>query len=583
MAITDKLSAIADAIRAKTGESGTMKLEQMPGKIAGISTGITPSGNINITDTQQTDVTNYATAQVVDANLTAENIADGVTVLGIVGTHQGGGGELPQLHAPTISIVEDTLTITNPSTNGDFVTAFGGYANGVSVGAIPVSSNPLDLTSLGFPAGDYTLTATCKGTNFAESEQSNSLAYTNIFYNISSVLVGCTSNNSSVSLRKGKPYTATISAIAGYTLVGATVSISMGGTDVTDTVYHNGSIDVDSLTGDLNISITANALSWTNSLFLDGTSPYRSLSQNTNGQYITYLNGKYIAGYGGYDSTLGKSVYYLSYTTDLTNWTEVESPISRIPDVYFDGYYYMFTYSFVDKHLRISVQKSSDLVNWEAYNIDTSSMPTSSNVRAVVILGGKLIWIPSGVSNVIISDDGVNVSYSNSPRTFSTNGSFAYVLYNDAFYFKADDDYKGSNELYKTADGSSWETISLTKTTQPNGSGTFYVLNGEMYVTCKDGKEKIVLKSTDGTIFSIDSEATAPTSRNGLRLCSSGASVINYSLEFKTTFTTSDGKIWKPGELNYFPMDMIFANGHFVAFGRESTSYNDRKYYLMRY
>ena len=58
MAITDKLSAIADAIRAKTGESGTMKLEQMPGKIAGISTGITPSGNINITDTQQTDVTN---------------------------------------------------------------------------------------------------------------------------------------------------------------------------------------------------------------------------------------------------------------------------------------------------------------------------------------------------------------------------------------------------------------------------------------------------------------------------------------------------------------------------------------------
>ena len=292
MAITDKLSAIADAIRAKTGESGTMNLEQMPGKIAGISTGITPSGNINITDTQQTDVTNYATAQVVDANLTAENIAAGVTVLGIVGTHQGGGGELPQLHAPTISIVEDTLTITNPSTNGDFVTAFGGYANGVSVGAIPVSANPLDLTSLGFPAGDYTLTATCKGTNFAESEQSNSLAYTNIFYNISSVLVGCTSNNSTVSLRKGKPYTATISAIAGYTLVGATVSISMGGTDVTDTVYHNGSIDIDSLTGDLNISITANALSWTNSLFLDGTSPSRSPYQNSNSQYITSLNGK---------------------------------------------------------------------------------------------------------------------------------------------------------------------------------------------------------------------------------------------------------------------------------------------------
>ena len=580
MAITDKLSAIADAIRAKTGESGTMKLEQMPAKIAGISTGITPSGNINITDTQQTDVTNYATAQVVDANLTAENIADGVTVLGIVGTHQGGGGELPQLHAPTISIAEDTLTITNPDTNGDFVTAFGGYANGVSVGAIPVSSNPLDLTSLGFPAGDYTLTATCKGTNFAESEQSNSLAYTNIFYNISSVLVGCTSNNSSVSLRKGKPYTATISAIAGYTLVGATVSISMGGTDVTDTVYHNGSIDIVSLTGDLNISITANALSWTNSLFIDGTSSGTTLNKNTNGQYITYLNGKYIAGYGHYDSNLGKYVNYLSYTTDLTNWTEVASPIQKIPDVYFGGYYYMFTYSSVDKHLRISVQKSSDLVNWEAYNIDTSLMPTSSDARAVVILGGKLIWIPSGVSDVIISADGVNISYSNAPRKFSTNGSFSYMLFNDTFYFKADDNYKGSNELYKTANGSVWETISLAKTTE-SGENTFYVLNGAMYVCCKDGNERIVLKSTDGTIFSIDSDATNPS--GGSPFCSSGASVIKYSLEYKTTFTTSDGKIWKQGELSYFPMDMIFANGHFVAFGRESTSYNDRKYYLMRY
>ena len=261
MAITDKLSAIADAIRAKTGESGTMKLEQMPAKIAGISTGITPSGNINITDTQQTDVTNYATAQVVDANLTAENIADGVTVLGIVGTHQGGGGELPQLHAPTISIVEDTLTITNPDTNGDFVTAFGGYANGVSVGAIPVSSNPLDLTSLGFPAGDYTLTATCKGTNFAESEQSNSLAYTNIFYNVSSVLVGCSSNNSAATVRKGEQYTATISALAGYKLLGATVTVTMGGEDITSTAYtysnKQGLISIASASGEIAISVTA--------------------------------------------------------------------------------------------------------------------------------------------------------------------------------------------------------------------------------------------------------------------------------------------------------------------------------------
>ena len=59
--------------------------------------GITPSGNINITDTNVTDVTNYATAQVVDADLVAENIKKDVNILGIVGSFEGGGGSLPSV------------------------------------------------------------------------------------------------------------------------------------------------------------------------------------------------------------------------------------------------------------------------------------------------------------------------------------------------------------------------------------------------------------------------------------------------------------------------------------------------------
>lgn len=39
MALTSKLTAIADAIRAKTGETGKMTLEQMPAKIGAISGG----------------------------------------------------------------------------------------------------------------------------------------------------------------------------------------------------------------------------------------------------------------------------------------------------------------------------------------------------------------------------------------------------------------------------------------------------------------------------------------------------------------------------------------------------------------
>lgn len=39
MAITDKLAAIGDAIRAKTGKPEKLTLDQMPDEIAGISGG----------------------------------------------------------------------------------------------------------------------------------------------------------------------------------------------------------------------------------------------------------------------------------------------------------------------------------------------------------------------------------------------------------------------------------------------------------------------------------------------------------------------------------------------------------------
>lgn len=55
---------------------------------------VLPTGNINITNTEETDVSEYATAQIVDANLLPENIKDGVIILGVTGEYTG---ELPEL------------------------------------------------------------------------------------------------------------------------------------------------------------------------------------------------------------------------------------------------------------------------------------------------------------------------------------------------------------------------------------------------------------------------------------------------------------------------------------------------------
>lgn len=51
---------------------------------------LVPSGNIDITNTEEYDVTQYSTAQIKDENLKPEHIAENVEILGIKGTFYGG-------------------------------------------------------------------------------------------------------------------------------------------------------------------------------------------------------------------------------------------------------------------------------------------------------------------------------------------------------------------------------------------------------------------------------------------------------------------------------------------------------------
>lgn len=46
------------------------------------------TGKLEITGTAEVNVTNYASAQVVDANLVAENIKKDVTILGVTGSYE---------------------------------------------------------------------------------------------------------------------------------------------------------------------------------------------------------------------------------------------------------------------------------------------------------------------------------------------------------------------------------------------------------------------------------------------------------------------------------------------------------------
>lgn len=113
---------------------------------------IIPSGSQNITANGTYDVTNKASV-VVNVD-TAK----------------------PTLNAPSISISGTTLTITNPASNGNFVTSYTLY-NGSTV-ITTTTDKTIDLSTCITTAGTYTLTVKAKGTNFNDSASSNSETYT---------------------------------------------------------------------------------------------------------------------------------------------------------------------------------------------------------------------------------------------------------------------------------------------------------------------------------------------------------------------------------------------------------------------
>lgn len=84
--------------------------------------GITPSGKKLITDTSETDVAAFATAQISSDTLLAENIKKDVNILGVVGSFEGGGSSSPYLMTllHDLTITEDVHSITTSWNNAWF-------------------------------------------------------------------------------------------------------------------------------------------------------------------------------------------------------------------------------------------------------------------------------------------------------------------------------------------------------------------------------------------------------------------------------------------------------------------------------
>ena len=82
-------------------------------------------------------------------------------------------------------------------------------------------------------------------------------AVTPTTYTITNNLTNCTNSNNTVSIEENASYTATLTANDGYTLDSPVITI--GGADVTNTVYNGGNINITSVTGNVVITCSATA------------------------------------------------------------------------------------------------------------------------------------------------------------------------------------------------------------------------------------------------------------------------------------------------------------------------------------
>lgn len=150
---------------------------------------IIPSGTIHITENGIVDVSGKANANVdvpgkeeqvksvtITANGSVKITPDAGKTLSEVTVITAVESEKPTLNAPTISLSNSTLTITNPATNGNFVTSYRIF-NGSAELAV-VTGKTVDLSTLLTDSGTHSITVKASALNFNDSAASNAVSYT---------------------------------------------------------------------------------------------------------------------------------------------------------------------------------------------------------------------------------------------------------------------------------------------------------------------------------------------------------------------------------------------------------------------
>lgn len=203
-----------------------------------------------------------------------------------------------------------------------------------------------------------------------------------VYHSISSNLTGVTLSNVQTSIEDGDAYTTTVNPNSGYTI--DSVTVTMGGTDITSTAYNSGVITIASVTGNVSITATAskprvNVLP--TALDTDGASIYPTVSHSSLAT-VGYASG-YRLGSSGAESVSASN--FVTGFIPMSKGQTMTLENIELPATNYTGYNTCYIAVYDASRTCIKSIYSKD---WHANSNNPSTADSNNHITSITIIEG---------------------------------------------------------------------------------------------------------------------------------------------------------------------------------------------------
>lgn len=187
----------------------------------------------------------------IDANIVPENIKEGVSILGVVGTLSGGSGETPSLYAPTIAISDTGVLTVTDTRNGAFADKY--YLIIDNVQGAEITNKTVDLTTVfaDYAVGVYNVKVRVTSPN-NELLAADSTALTYGVYSITYTLTHVTAPTAPAKILQGTQAEITLVADTDWFLP---AEVSVANASIVEYDVTTGKLTIGNAIGEVSVTI----------------------------------------------------------------------------------------------------------------------------------------------------------------------------------------------------------------------------------------------------------------------------------------------------------------------------------------